>query len=254
MRKILYLIISLSLLTSSCDFLSEKSESKSTKKESKTVKSDNKITVRKSYYEDGRTLKKEITVKNGKKNGPAKEYYVTGELRTLVNYKDSKKQGETIWYYKNGKPYRVTPYVNGKMDGIRKKYYENGKLQAEIPYKNGELQEGTKEYKKDGNLITHDVEILFDTKDLLKYSNKYIVQTKLSKSYRKVKYYHEVTNTEGKKVKIPLDTYKGLGQIEYIIPKGTFKMTIVKFYAEFKTSLGNPILIHESFNLAIENR
>jgi len=41
--------------------------------------------IKKTYYEKSGALKSEISIKNKKKNGPAKEYYPTGELRTLVN-------------------------------------------------------------------------------------------------------------------------------------------------------------------------
>lgn len=140
------------------------------------------------------------------------------------------------------------------MEGIRKVYYEKGELQAEIPYKNGKLQEGTKEFDKKGNLIADQVRIVFETKDLLQFSDKYIVRTRLSNNYRKAKFYQEVTNTEDNKTKILMNSYSGIGQVEYMIPKGTTKKEIIKFYAEYKTRLGNPILIHENFDLDVENR
>jgi len=210
--------------------------------------------VKKAYFEKSGTLKSEISVKNKMKNGPAKEYYATGELRTLVNYENNIKVGETIWYYQNGKPYRVTPYVNGMMDGIRKIYYENGKLQAEIPYKNDELIEGTIEYDVNGKKLDSKVKIVFKTQDLLKYSNEFILDISLSNNFKNVKFFNEILSTSNKKIRILIDTKKGTGKIVYNLPPGSFEMRILKIYAEYNTSLGNPKLISSSYNLAIDHR
>lgn len=224
------------------------------KKESST-ENNNGIIVNKTYYEKSGALKSEITIKDNKKNGPAKKYYPSGELHTIVNYVDNIKEGETIWYYKNGQAYRITPYVHGKMHGIRKIYYENGKLQAEIPYKNGELTVGTKEYNKNGALISKIPKIIIETIDLLKLENKYILKIKLSNSYKKVEFFEEKTSTTGNKILVPISVNQsGTGKIEYYLSPGSFKMVILKIYAKYETKLGNPTLISTSYNLAIENR
>lgn len=252
MRNLLYLV-SLSIIISSCNLITNENN-QSGSIATKNKKSESEVTIRKYYFEDGKTLKKEITVKNGKKNGPAKEYYVTGELRTSVYYVDSKKHGETIWYYRNGQPYRVTPYINGKMDGIRKTYYDNGKLQAEIPYKNGKLLEGTKEFNTKGELIQHQVEIVIRNRNHLKINNKYVINTFLSEDkYSKIKYFKEGLNTEGKISRVEMESYKGVGMVEYFIGKGTSKSKNIKFLAEFKTNLGNSILISKDYKLNVSN-
>lgn len=224
-------------------------------KETKKQEPDpNKPTIHKTYYKKSGALKSEITIKNNKKNGPAKKYYPTGELHTLVNYVDNIKEGETIWYYKNGQPYRVTQYINGKMDGLRKIYYENGKLQAEIPYENGELIEGTKEYNKNGNLITKTPKIKFKEHDLMKFENKFILKVYLSNKSKRVKFFEEKTTTAGNKVRLPLTTKGGTAELEYIMPPGAFQMKTIKVYAEYKSKLGNLILLSANYNLAIENK
>lgn len=234
-------------IIASCQFLTEKKND--------SEKSEDGTSVIKSYYEKSKALKKEITVKNNKKHGPAKKYYPTGELHTLVHYNKGIKEGETFWYYKNGQAYRVTPYQNGKMHGVRKKYYKDGQLQAEIPYKNGELIEGTEEYKQNGKQIRNNKHIRFEAIDLTEFENKYILKIMLSHKNSKVKFYQEKIATNGNKILVPIKTNQsGTGKIEYILPKGSFKMEILKIYARYKTSLGNPVLISTSYNLAIENR
>lgn len=211
-------------------------------------------TIRKTYYEKSGDLKSEITVKNNKKHGPAKKYYPSGELHTLINYVNNFKEDETIWYYKDGTPYRVTPYVNGKMDGIRKVYYENGNLQAEIPFKNDELTKGTKEYSKDGTLISDSRKIIFETSDLIKIKNKFILKMKLSKNSKKVEFFEEKISTEGTMIFVPIEVKNKIGIIDYFMPPGSFEMRTLTIYAKYKTSLGNPVLISQLYNLAIENR
>ena len=214
MRKSQFIFAILLTIINSCQFLPNKTK--------ESEKDNNGTRVIKSYYEKSGSLKSEITVKDNKKHGPAKKFYPTGELHTLVYYDNGIKEGETIWYYKNGQPYRVTPYENGKMHGIRKKYYKNGKIQAEIPYKNGELQKGTKEYKENGEPIVNEVKIEFETIDNLRLDNKYILIMKLSKKQSKTEYFEEKVSSEGNIVLLPIKTNKsGTGQIEFLIPKGT---------------------------------
>lgn len=246
--KLFALYLSLILISaSSCNLIP--------KKKNQANSNNDSIVVIKTYYDKSKALKSEITVKNKKKNGTAKKYYPTGELHTLVNYANNLKVGETIWYYKNGQPYRVTPYENGKMHGIRNKYYKDGTLQAEIPYNKGKLIEGTKEYDSKGKLIPQDIKILFETIDLTKFESKYILKMKLSKKARKVEFMQEKMSTAGTKILVPIQTNaSGTGKLEYFMPPGSFKMSVLTIYAKYKTRLGNPVLIHNTYNLAIENR
>lgn len=246
MRLSYFAILFVFIALGSCQLVEKKADNTNSDK--------NGPTVIKSYYEKSRALKSEITVKDNKKNGLAKEYYPTGELRIMVNYVDNIKEGKTIWYYKNGQPYRVTPYVHGKMQGIRTIYYENGELQAEIPYEKGELTLGTKEYSKNGTLISNSQKIVFEELDLLKEENQFILKMKLSKKSKKVTFFEEKLSTEGNKILVSIYTnLSGTGEIKYILPRGTFKKEILKIYAKYETKLGNPALISKSYKLEIEN-
>jgi hypothetical protein len=250
MRKTLIISTLFIAILSSCQFINDQVK-KTKEKEIESAK--DSITVRKYYYEKTKTLEKEITVKNNKKNGPAKEYYPSGELRQLVYYENSIRKGETTWYYKNGQPYRVTPYENGKINGTRKMYYENGKLQAEIPYKDGELQVGTIEYDKKGNIINNSPKFVFKVTDLRKTSNKVFVQVSLSNKYSKTEFFQETVSTQGKLVKVPMQTNVGVGKMSFNVQKGYLVNEVVKIYAQFKTSLRNPVLIQEDYNLFLDN-
>jgi len=223
-----------------------------TQKTEKQVIDENMTWVKKSFYEKSGALKTEITVKNKKKNGPAKEYYPSGNLRSLVNYVDNVTIGETIWYFENGQPYRVTPYVNGKMEGIRKIYYENGKLQAEIPYKNNQLIIGTKEYTQEGKLISSYPKIVFQTKNNIKTENKFILSCSLSKNSNNLKFSQEIINSENSISTISLPLINGVAQLVLYIPSLATIDKVITIYAEFTTSLGNPIKIMNTYHIKLE--
>jgi hypothetical protein len=243
--KVNIILILIFLVLNSCDLISDFIPQKE--------KESNGIEVRKTYYEKSDVLKSEITVKNNKKNGPAKKYYDSGELHTLVHYVNSVKEGKTVWYYKNGNPYRVTKFKNGKKEGVRKIYYEEGKLQAEIPYSNDELQMGTKEYDKKGNLIKKIPDIQFTEIDYLKFEGRFILQIFLSNKSKRVKFYENRTLNTDEKALFPLKIKNGIAEIEYTLLPGYFEMKRIDIVAEYKSNLGNPFLLKGSYNLAIEN-
>ena len=245
MKQNLTAFLLLVLILNSCQLVE--------KKKDQPNKSSNESTVIKTYYEKSGGLKSEITVKNKKKNGPAKKYYPTGELHTLVNYVDNVKEGETIWYFKNGQPYRVTQYVNGKKEGIRKMYYENGKLQAEIPYKNDELIEGTKEYNVKGVLITNYPEIVFETKNNLLVNNKFILICRMSNNSRNVTFFQEIIiDPSQEKRKNEVQTKNGIAKIEFHIPSLTKVDKEIIIYAHLKSAMGNPYITKKEYNLKID--
>ncbi|MGE0088055.1 MAG: toxin-antitoxin system YwqK family antitoxin [Bacteroidales bacterium] len=207
------------------------------------------IYILKSYYEKSGKLKSEITVKNKRKNGPAKEYYPSGKLRSLVHYVENITIGETIWYYENGQPYRITPYINGKMNGIRKIYYDNGKLQAEIPYKNGVLLEGSKEFDKSGQLIKNYPKIVFETSNTIKTHNIFTLFCKLDKKANHPIFYHEVKNSQNESVLNILPVKNGVSYIDFYIPAHTKVNKSIPIWVEFKTQLGNPYLTKKVYEL-----
>jgi antitoxin component YwqK of YwqJK toxin-antitoxin module len=67
--------------------------------------------VRKEYYESG-ALKKEVTFKNGKKEGLAKKYYESGVLRLSILYKNGKPEGFYTIYDESGAMKQEFPYFS----------------------------------------------------------------------------------------------------------------------------------------------
>jgi antitoxin component YwqK of YwqJK toxin-antitoxin module len=69
-------------------------------------------------------------VKAGRKDGPSKRYYPSGQLMQEEYWKDDKR------------------------DGLDKTYYSNGKLWQEVMWKDGQKVPGTyKQYDEKGNLM-----------------------------------------------------------------------------------------------------
>src|ERR1035437_1613016 len=71
-----------------------------------------------SQYMSGKTLYKEVTFKNGVREGLMKSFYQTGEVRQTFIYKNGLREDSSIWFYQEGQPFRSTPYKNDTIDGI----------------------------------------------------------------------------------------------------------------------------------------
>ena len=94
--------------------------------------------------------KEEITIKEGKRNGPCTMWYSNGQKKAFYNYtncmlngvcttwsEDGKKtseityklnmrDGKSIWWYPNGQKELEENYKDGKYEGVHCSWYENG--------------------------------------------------------------------------------------------------------------------------------
>jgi hypothetical protein len=147
MKRFKWIIIILLAITfQSCNT----SQTDSSEKDKQAIKqADDNYTGVKKYYE-GNILKKEVSFKNGIKEGLNKNYYDDGRLKRTIWYENNLKEDTAKWYYTDGSVYRATPYKNDKIQGIQIKYHRNGKVMAEIPYRNSLRTPGLKEYYDNG--------------------------------------------------------------------------------------------------------
>ncbi|HPS70893.1 MAG TPA: hypothetical protein PLM70_01430 [Bacteroidales bacterium] len=95
-----------------------------------------------------------ITDLNGNRQGLWKEYYETGELRSIGKYKDSKMIGEWKFLYPNQEIEIIGSYVNGKKDGQWQWIYPNRQTLMEENWDEGERNGLFVEYDENGNVIT----------------------------------------------------------------------------------------------------
>ncbi len=139
------LVLSLSILITSCNQGSGSSDQQSDEDTPKVVKKrrdDGTLSslnpldeegyihgVKVNFYEDGLTVHSKITYEHGRKHGPA------------------------IWFFKSGKIYEHTNYYQNRKNGLTKRYYESGELYEETMFDAGEELPGKKVYNKEGELI-----------------------------------------------------------------------------------------------------
>ena len=89
-----------------------------------------KVTLKRRYWLNGQPWS-EIPYNTSKqKNGIAKWYYTSGQLKCEVSYVNGKRHGITKWYHENGQSKCEILYVNARRHGIIKWHSESGQLQT----------------------------------------------------------------------------------------------------------------------------
>lgn len=84
----------------------------------------------KEFYPTG-ALKSEGVYKNGKRVGEWKFYHPNGQLEQTGLYNNNgKEEGTWIWYFATGSILREESYIDGKIDGLSTEYDETGAIIA----------------------------------------------------------------------------------------------------------------------------
>ncbi len=230
------------------------------------------------YYADG-TIKSEITLKNGLRNGLTKYYNEKGRLLStaeylndnregwVINYntengkiankafyKKDIQEGQVFQYYNEGMLFRESTYVKGRVDGVIKTYWPDGKIKAENIFKMGKPAIGLKEYDKTGKLIKQPV-IIVEEINQAALLNKVILKFSLSDKNQDVDFY--LQDLEDDKYFNPY-TYKlrnddGISSIEYPVFRGNKLLKHVSIIAKVKTNYGNTLILQRYYNLNIVN-
>jgi antitoxin component YwqK of YwqJK toxin-antitoxin module len=183
-------------------------------------------------FMSGDKLIKEVTFKNGIKEGLNSNYYDDGRLRSTIIYKNGLRSDTAKWYYPEGDLYRATPYTNDTINGTQLKYHKNGRLMAELPYKMGLRMPGLKEYYEDGRPGDVIPSIMAEINQS-KYESEGVVRIilKLSNESNNVKFYRgslvdgvfnpdrskEITISSGMGLtELKTDTVNGQGYLDII--------------------------------------
>jgi len=88
----------------------------------------------------------------GKKDGPFKSYYRSGQLKEKGTYKDGELEGLSELYYKNGQLSEKGTYKDGEPHGPFEGYSKNGQLEWKGTYNMGEE---CGEWVEDGETVTY---------------------------------------------------------------------------------------------------
>jgi hypothetical protein len=230
------------------------------------------------YYPDG-TLKSEIQVKKGMRNGITKNYDDRGRLVStaeladdkyegwMINYnpvnnkitaralyKNDQQNGPAILYYSDGQLYREMTYADGRVDSVVKTYWPGGKLQAEVYFKKGEPAIGLMEYDKKGTPVKQP-SIVVKKVDQLSLFNKIELRIFLSDKTSDVKFYKGELK-EGKFLysKTPMIfSRNGVASLFYTVPRGETVIEKISIISRSRTNYGNTLVLNKVYNLAASN-
>ncbi|OFY46825.1 MAG: hypothetical protein A2Z69_03555 [Bacteroidetes bacterium RBG_13_44_24] len=203
----------------------------------------------KQYFSNYRMLK-EVTFRNGVREGLTKTYYQGGQLYQTFWYENGLREDSSAWYYLEGQVFRTTPYKHDTIDGIQRQYYRTGKLRAKIEYSKGLRTPFLEEYNQNGKLIGDYPEIVTEIRD--EYSTKGLYRIRLSMSDKttKVRFYQgEFTDGRFDTSLIKkLDVVNGISSLD-LKKTETAKPAYTGVIAEIVTQSGNRNLIYKKIDL-----
>jgi len=201
-------------------------------------------------YMSGKYLVKEVTFKNGIKEGLMKSYYMTGEVRHTFLYKNGLREDSSIWFYQEGQKFRVTPFKKDTVDGIQKQYYRTGHLKAKLGYSRGLRTTFIQEFTPEGKLVSGYPSLVVNVTDNYKTLGGYKIVLELSDKSPNVRYWRgdfanglfDTAHCEKLKV------IKGIATLN--LKKTSSKATpFVGVIAEILTNFGNNYLVYKKIDL-----
>lgn len=201
-------------------------------------------------YMSGKYLIKEITFKNGVREGLMKSFYQTGEVRQTFMYRNDLREDSSIWYYQEGQLFRTTPYKRDTIDGIQKQYYRTGRLKAKLGYSKGLRTTFFQEFTAEGKLVGGYPSLVVNTTDNYKTKGIFRISLELSNKSTNVRFWSgDLANglfdtTRCKKI----NTIKGIGIID-LKKTGSKKSSYVGVIAEILTNFGNNYLEYKKIEL-----
>jgi antitoxin component YwqK of YwqJK toxin-antitoxin module len=212
-------------------------------------KSDTGYTGIKQYFSKS-YLVKEVTFKNGIRQGLMKTYYLNGKLYQTFWYENGMREDTAKRYFEDGKIYRVTPYKRDTMDGTQIQYYKNGKVRARLNFVAGSRTPFLEEFLQNGSKVSGYPEIVINIQDDYGRNGTYKISLELNKKDVKVSFYSgeyiDGLFMPKKYIKLNTTDYKG-----YLGLKKTGKTgkSYVGIIAEISTELGNKYLTYKKIDL-----
>ena len=91
-----------------------------------------------AHFGPGGVKESELTYEYGMLDGPWKEYYLSGKVRTEGSYKHGLKDGVETGYSESGQKSMEANYSNGRRDGVCTQW-SNGQKVLEATYEDGRL-------------------------------------------------------------------------------------------------------------------
>ncbi len=201
-------------------------------------------------YMSGKQLVKEVTFKNGVREGLMKSFYQTGEVRQTFWYKNGLREDSAKWYYMEGQVFRSTPYKHDTIDGIQKQFYRNGRVKAKLGFMKGFRTPYLEEFTPDGKLVGGYPGLVVKIQDDYSTKGIYKISLELSDKSTFVKFYRgEFTNGVFDTVQCKkINTIKGVGILE-LKKTGSPKSGYVGVIAQILTNYNNNYLVYKKIEL-----
>lgn len=201
-------------------------------------------------YYSGQYVVKEVTFRNGIRQGEMKSFYQGGQLYQSFWYENGLREDSARWYYLEGQVFRATPYKHDTIDGIQVQYYRTGRVKAKIGYTKGLRTPYIEEFTPEGGKVTGYPEIVYNISDNYKSAGKVKIDLGLSNKSDRVKFYRgEFENGVFDTTKcISLRSSGGKASIE-LKKTGTPQQPGIGVIAEIRTSFGNKFLEYKKIEL-----
>ena len=249
-NSILLIIIVLLTLNIGCNNNPKKnSSSKNGKSADTTTVADTGFTGI-TQYKSGNAVVKEVTFKNGIRQGLMKTFYANGLLRQTFWYENGKIQDTAIWYHEDGKIFRKTPFKDDSAHGIQLQYYKTGIIRTKLEFVNGIRTPYLEEFDSNGRKITNYPEAVTRTKDEFNQNGTYKIYLELNNKKVKATFYRgEYINGlfyPNKYVKLNNTETTGLLELRKSATAGKNYLGII---AEILTPLGNKYLVYKKIDL-----
>jgi hypothetical protein len=201
-------------------------------------------------YMNGGRLFKEVTFKNGVKQGLMKTYYPSGKVRQTFWYENGIRQDSARWFFEEGQLFRTTPYKNDTVDGIQIQYYRTGRLKAKIGYSKGLRTPYFEEFTPEGKAIGGYPQLIVNTIDEYKTKGVYKIKLELSDKSTKVRYYRGdfssgVFDTAHCEI---IKNVNGIGNLN-LRKTGSPTKDNVGVIAAILTNFGNNLLVYKKISL-----
>jgi hypothetical protein len=203
----------------------------------------------KKYY-SGDNLIKEVTFKNGVRNGEMRTFYAGGQLYQTFTYINGLREDSARWYYLEGQVFRSTPYIHDTIDGTQIQYYRNGRVKAKLKYVKGLRAPFLEEYTLNGKLITGYPEIDYTIVDNYKTTGRIRVKLALKGKPSKVDFFRgEFTNGVFDTIRCKrIKSVNGIGSVDLI--KTEFQQPdYLGIIASIRTEMGNNYLTYRKIEL-----
>ncbi|MBK9391614.1 MAG: hypothetical protein IPN68_16050 [Bacteroidetes bacterium] len=201
-------------------------------------------------YFSGNTLVKEVTFKNGVREGVMKSFYLTKQVRQTFWYENGLREDSAKWYYIEGQVFRATPYDKDTINGIQQQYFKNGKIKARLGYKKGLRTFFFEEFTPDGKLIKDYPDMVVSIKDDYSANGTYKISLQLSNKATKVKFFRGdfskgVYDTAAV---VAIKTVNGIGNLT--LKKATAPTRpVIEILAEVLSAYGNNYLLVKKIEL-----